>query len=93
MFDTETGHYTTTRKQGPRTEYPPLPAKMTIASSLTRTYPCLLLFVPPSKKNLKLPYAVTKLLQLLSSIKSRIKPLKLDPKLVCASAYPTQTPP
>lgn len=48
MSDTETRHYTTTQKQNTETDYPPLPAKMTIASLQIRIFPCLLLCVPPS---------------------------------------------
>ena len=75
MSDTETRHYTTTHKnkQNTETDYPPLPAKMTIASLQIIIFPCLLLCVPPFREKLKINLVI-KLLLLLNSIKSRIKP-------------------
>lgn len=62
---------------------------MTIASSLTRTYHCLLLFIPPSKEKFK----ITKLLQLLNSIKIQNK-TQTRPKISLRKhTYPTQAPP
>lgn len=61
--------------------------QLTIASSLTRTYHCLLLFIPPSKEKFK----ITKLLQLLNSIKSRIKP-QTRPKISLRKHIPYTSP-